>query len=145
MPTESEWEYLFNERTGAASKRCLVSITIAENTNGKYFEPSSGLPGMLLMPDNWDANVVESENSGKSYITKLLRNIGTNNVTALGSSQLQYLEKKYGVVFLPSYFGRGIMGDGHESNSNYPQSEFKLYSVLDIDLCWLLYICYDSF
>lgn len=100
---------------------------------------------MLLMPDNWDANVVESENSGKSYITKLLSNIGTNNVTALGSSQLQYLEKKYGVVFLPSYFGRGIMGDGHESNSNYPQSEFKLYSVLDIDLCWLLYICYDSF
>lgn len=130
LPTKDEWAYLFNGRADAANKRCCVSITITETTGGKYFEPSSGLPGLLLMPDNWDAAVAaaDADENNLTYLKTLLSNIGTNTVSVLGSAQLQYLERKYGVVFLPNYFGRGIMGDGHESNDNYPQSEFKLYS-----------------
>lgn len=92
--TEAEWDYLLNSRARATYKRCLAQIAITSS--------SSSVKGLLLLPDNWEEVSVDDNGTAT---TRVKNAVGTTNYAVLGDAQLKDLEKKYGVVFLPSYRG----------------------------------------
>ncbi len=92
--TEAEWDYLLNSRARATYKRCLAQIAITSS--------SSSVKGLLLLPDNWEEASVDDQGTSAKRVKNA---VGTTNYAVLGDAQLKDLEKKYGVVFLPSYRG----------------------------------------
>lgn len=96
--TEAEWDYLLRSRPRASYKRCLAQIAITSN--------SSSVKGLLLLPDNWEEVSVDDNGTAT---TRVKNAVGTTNYAVLGDAQLKDLEKKYGVVFLPSYRGHATI------------------------------------
>lgn len=80
--TKAEWEYILSTRTDASNLRARATV--------------GGIPGLLLLPDNWTAV------SGITILTGAT-NFTTNNYNNAQWSQLQ----DSGAVFLPAAGWRG--------------------------------------
>ena len=118
--TSDEWLYLLNTRTDAAKKRFKVEISLPNNTP---VPTNSGgdVPGILLLPDDFDITIDDP----KTSVDDRLRNvIGTDNRAVVTDENLAYLEKKYGVVFLPDWNG----GNGHLMK-NYENNTGLMFEI----------------
>lgn len=107
--TYEEWNYVINERPNAARLRCAAQI--------------DGVPGMLLMPDNWSGNMRYAFASGYTD-TIFVSNDPTND-------DWQKFEAA-GAVFLPAagvrdgnrVSGRGVYGRYWTSTPNMDNEAF---------------------
>ena len=114
-PTISEWNYLFNYRSGASSKRGSAII--------------NGVAGIILLPDNWE------QPSGISFNTSVWTKDYSTNVYSL--SQWNRMEAA-GAVFLPAAGrrdGRDMFHVGTDGDywSSTPEREGRAYNIDFVD------------